>query len=135
LAQQKFSAEMSDKAPPIVVQAKSLHDAESKAKDFAKVPRVGRGGEHIHPSEVSTSSRGPNWQAGLEAQQQHGRPQELGRRMAPAQSGPTAPNQYIFHPDGHGPSAGAKAAHEQSHFHATNARGEKATFLSTNPSF
>jgi hypothetical protein len=118
---------------PIVVQATSVGDARSKAKDFAKVPRVGRGGEHISPAEVHVSSRGPNWQAGLEAQQQHGRPQEVGRRMAPAQSGPTAPNEYIFHPDGHGPSSGAKAAHAQSHFHATNARGEKATFLTGQP--
>jgi hypothetical protein len=96
---------------PIIVQATSVGDARSKAKDFAKVPRVGRGGEHISPAEVHVSSRGSNWQAGLEAQQQHGRSQEVGRRMAPAQSGPTAPNEYVFHADGHGPSSGAKAAH------------------------
>jgi hypothetical protein len=73
------------KNPPICVQAATPAEAERMAKDFAQVPGVNRGGEHIHPSET----------ANLDAQQRNGRPEQVGRRMAQAQSG-TAPNQSKF---------------------------------------
>jgi len=96
--------------------------AQQKAQDFAQVPRVGKGGAYIRPSELNPSSRGANWINIQQAQEKANRSQQIGRRNE------NDKNFYMDHTDGHGPDAGHQLHHERGHFHAVNVKGEERIF-------
>ncbi|MCD8406238.1 hypothetical protein LNI91_11875, partial [Tenacibaculum dicentrarchi] len=93
--------------------------AISKAKNFAKVPRLSKGGEKINMNDLNPSSRGRNW----EKMKADGAT-NVGNRN------PNGRNQWMEHPDKH-PDAGepnVPAHHSQGHVHATNKKGATKVF-------
>ncbi|ELR13168.1 uncharacterized protein ACA1_118720 [Acanthamoeba castellanii str. Neff] len=113
-----------------VYDAGSSRKANQLAREWAQVPRAGRGGEYIPSRELNDP--GPNRTRITAAQQQHGRPDQLGMRMAMDRQGKIAPNQYAHHPDLHSAKSGDPPHHEFPHYHATNAKGEKVIYVYRN---
>lgn len=113
---------MSRRPPNRTVYVNNHRKGMQIAKDFAKVPRVSRGGQPIYAREINPTSRGRNYNNMLSQQSCNGRNGYMGMRN------PYGVNYYEIHPDGHLNLPGQQH-HNFAHIHATNPKGEKLTVI------
>ncbi|MDI1434916.1 RHS repeat-associated core domain-containing protein [Polyangium sorediatum] len=114
-----------------IVWVRTVHEAKSRAAEFAQVPRVSRGGVEIPVQNLNQSSRGENFQAlnirSSNRVAEGKSPLSLGR----AKIGPTGLREQYWelHPDGH-PDDPTPVHHNYPHVHARNAAGDERVFVS-----
>lgn len=102
-----------------VIKAKSRNDALRRARQYAQVPRISRGGENIAMEDLNLTSRGVNWNM-IKAD----KGQSLGRRN------PNGKNYWFEHPDAHSDAGkpGVPKHHSFGHIHAVDPKGNEAIF-------